>query len=251
MWGFAGMVQPETARLSMPAMRVEAATRLGKSKATVTFRVDNSIVIGTVELLNSQNSDLVPTIARQHVQYRIDLEGFAHGAAYDFRMRSMWPSEHVEHMEIISTNSSALGGRDAIRRRTQTVNDVRSLKLLGMESTPLRAALADLRLAMLESAHAPYFAFRVIESLRQYFVGRGTNTREESWNAMHQALATSKTDMDVFYELSATMRNGEFQDITNEQGEKFLQIASRFIESFLAYAVKKHKNQVRDANAAF
>lgn len=241
-WIFTGVVNPEYERVTIPAMRISSTDRYGARQTTIFYKVEEGLVVGTVVIPPEYDPSDIPSVVRQAVQQRVDLEGFVRGGAYDFRVRTIAPVDHIDRLETSRFLSSALVDPDDVSRRAALVHQLGSCPPLQNASVVVRSAMADLRLAVLEPSHAPYFTYRVAESLRQHFVCDGED-RSASWDRMHSELGTSKNDLDVLAAIA--VRHGEVMDINVELGQRILKTASRFIENFIAYLLRSSDQDFR------
>jgi len=234
---FTGVIHPEYERVSFAGIRTTSINAHDAEESYISFKAMEGVVVGTADVPKENDGALTVMFVRQAVQYRVDLEGFIYGAAYDFRVRTINPTDGVQFAETIASKSSALVGEGEVARRRELVARAVATQFVGVHGQIARNALMDLRLAILEPALAPYFSYRAAESIRQYFVpDRGAKPRE-SWDAMHAALGTSRSEL--FEDPATAVRHGELMDIKNEQGTAYLQSASRILEAFIAYAGKE------------
>jgi hypothetical protein len=238
-WVFSGPVFPDHAALTLPAQLVTSVDWERKRPTTITYKVDHGIVLGTIEIPQGYDPSLIPMVVRQQVQGRIDLYGFTEGVAFDFRVRVTAPLSAIENVETLTTRSDSLGVDEKdIARRRDLATRLAAKQVGGKDSAIVRAALADLRLAILEQAHAAYLCYRVAETIRQHFVHE-KQTRDASWAAMHDALRTSRSDLDTFSSIATAVRHGEFRDIDRATGQNYLRIASQFVEAFFSYLIAR------------
>ncbi|WP_280458689.1 hypothetical protein [Nocardia carnea] len=103
------------------------------------------------------------------------------------------------------------------------------------ENANVRHALADMRMALRLTIDTAFYCYRAIECLRQEFVQAEDGTRTApSWARMHDALGTSKADMEPLTQLATARRHGESQPLSHEERLKWLRwtrdVVGRYIE---------------------
>jgi hypothetical protein len=107
-----------------------------------------------------------------------------------------------------------------------------------MDHPLVRFALADLRMAMQSPDDTGFHAFRAIESVRQYFLGSGSNegdARKRSWIAMRTALHLEQEPIDTLTQQAIPRRHGEAVSISGAERLTAILIAREVVEKFIAY----------------
>lgn len=105
-----------------------------------------------------------------------------------------------------------------------------------------RLALADLRAALQYPDDSLFYAYRAIESVRQWFQEDGqisNRARDQAWEAMRDVLQLSRDPVDdpidQLAKWSVSRRHGELAPPTEDQRKEALLTARRAVRSFIDY----------------
>gem|GEM_PF-4716374 len=106
----------------------------------------------------------------------------------------------------------------------------------------LRHALADLREAIgMRATDTPFYCYRALESLRQFFMskkGLDRKDREAAWKAMHEELRTSRNFIADIEKRAISVRHGAPLPITDAERAECLLRTWTVVYRFFVYALQ-------------
>ena len=104
-----------------------------------------------------------------------------------------------------------------------------------------RLALADLRAALQYPDDTLFYAYRAVESTRQWFMPPGQpdddNTRKQSWRAMRAALGLERPPLDRLADLAAGRRHGAVAPPTEAERLEALRTARPVVRAFVDFLI--------------
>jgi hypothetical protein len=117
--------------------------------------------------------------------------------------------------------------------------DLELFNVATVEVLEARAALADLRAALQYPNDTGFYAYRAVESVRQWFVeddkaDKGT-AKARSWTAMREALGLDSGQMNRLKQLAAARRHGAVAPPTEAERLEALRIARPAVKAFVDY----------------
>jgi hypothetical protein len=118
-------------------------------------------------------------------------------------------------------------------------SDLQPLVAAAVQEPLARLALADLRAALQYPDDTLFYAYRAVESVRQWFLPAGErdddNTRKQSWTAMRAALGLKRPPIDRLAHLAAGRRHGAVAPPTESERLEALRIARPVVKAFVDY----------------
>jgi hypothetical protein len=117
--------------------------------------------------------------------------------------------------------------------------DLQPLVAAAVQEPLARLALADLRAALQYPDDTLFYAYRAVESARQWFIPAGQpdndDTRIQSWIAMRAALDLKRPPLDRLADLAAGRRHGAAAPPTEPERLEALRIARPVVRAFVDY----------------
>jgi hypothetical protein len=102
-----------------------------------------------------------------------------------------------------------------------------------MGSADFRHALADVRAAQKLDDDTAFYAYRVIESLRQTYVETGDSGTKESWERLRNKLGLTRADLQDLQEAATARRHGENMAVEQAKKLEFVNLARDLVTRFV------------------
>ena len=163
------------------------------------------------------------------VTLHIDVFGYINGYGYDIEITSLMRENNKPH--IFGVGVPALE-EDRINRPYKEVGEILPL-IYNNSKRSLRLALLDLRLAIKLPKDAPFFCYRAIESLMQYFNNHG---EKEVWEEFRSELNISRDYIMSIKQLSDDIRHGKSPFVSADARDDILTKTWKIIDRFIVYA---------------
>jgi hypothetical protein len=238
-WFFSGVVHPERAGVTLGRVEVSGADRAGLMEIFGGFTVSRGLISGQVQLPPEHDRFTALMIARQLVQRQVDIVGFVDASGYDVEIHTVVPAaDPLDHVSLGVRVDYLADDSDRLRRQ-RIVAELPQDAFLGPEGVTLYAALANIRSAIRSVDHSGFFAYLAVEAIRQHFVNPTGRDRTRSWSALHAALDTTQGDLDDLTPLATAIRHGESIDVAPTIAAKYMRLAFRCVEAFMAHLSKR------------
>jgi hypothetical protein len=89
----------------------------------------------------------------------------------------------------------------------------------------IRVALADLALAIERPGDTGFYAYRAVESARQYFRHSDDYGKDVPWSRLHEGLGYSRDELRPLADAAKARRHGELNPITEQERVGLLRLA--------------------------
>jgi hypothetical protein len=213
---FSGIVHPERLGLTLGSVEQVLAAQNGTKLGDMKFSVQNGQITAAIEWENdSEDIFTLRNILKTFVEPILSIAGFLKGYAFDIEITKVFESELGE-VRVFNNDIPVLAERNQNRQLTEVKNIYPLCS--GPEGTYLRRCLGDLNMAMKHADDTPFYCYRALESLKQYFgiVNEITGDREQ-WKSMAMALGGKEEDVKPIKDLAFPARHGVPDPITDQQ----------------------------------
>ncbi len=135
---------------------------------------------------------------------------------------------------------SELTGRDPSVRLQVSGDELEPFVSAAAEAPLIRLALADLAMAIERPDDTGFYAYRAVESARQYFRSpTDSDDRDIPWSRLHAALAFTKDELLPLAQAAKSRRHGEVQPITETQRLEALRLARDVIGRLVGHHAER------------
>ena len=227
---FSGVVLPERAPLSVSNVHSQIVDATGKAHATITLNIYANQVTATVES-DEPNLYTLRNLVRSETEFVTSVAGFLLGHGYDVEITKVFDLQ-LASTQVFGIDIPVVSQRAQGRDVPAVVNAIFPL-CYGSDAVYLRRCLADLTAALRRLDDAPFYCYRALESLRQSF-GAGLSDGEQ-WQAMAQALGSSKEEMEPLRSLAFPARHGAAKPLTDDERGKIYMYTWDIVERYIDY----------------
>jgi hypothetical protein len=175
------------------------------------------------------------------VQGCLDSLGFLFAVPLQAEVRSIAMQGQDDHVQLALRRHGwpdLLDEQPELPLRAEA-SDLQPFVAATVQEPLARLALADLRAALQYPDDTLFYAYRAVESVRQWFISPGQpdddDTRRQSWIAMRAALALGRPPLDRLAELAAGRRHGAAAPPTEAERLETLRIARPAVKAFVDY----------------
>lgn len=229
---FSGIVRPERAVLNIGNIENELRAADG-SKTLIKFNAYNNQITVSIESEKEDNFYTLRNIVRSVVEIVTNVVGFLKGYAYDVEIVKVF-SEDLELSHVFGIDIPALEQRNK-DRNIKELNHIYPL-CLGNDGVFLRRALSDLGMAIKHADDTPFYCFRAIESLKQYFgFMTGTLRDADQWQEMTKAIGDHLAVIEPIRLLAFPARHGVPQQLTDEDRKTTFLTTWDIVEKFIDF----------------
>ena len=208
--------------VKMPDAELEFNMRLSIQKSQISVEVLSEKEIMDIETLRNYVVDLVTL--------HTDVFGYINGYGYDIEITSLMRENNKPH--IFGVGVPALE-EDRINRPYKEVGEI-LLLIYSNSKQNLRLALLDLRLAIKLPKDTPFFCYRAIESLMQYF---NKHDKNKAWDEFRSALNISEDYIKIGIKpLADNIRHGKSPFVSAAARDDILTKTWKIIDRFIVYA---------------
>jgi hypothetical protein len=239
-----GVVHPERAMLSVSNVEHGFQGLDGKKRGRIKFNIYNNQVSAFVEWENdAEDIHTLRNIARASVEVITNLMGFLKGYAYDVEITKIFDSD-LGLSFVFGIEIPALEERNK-KRDFSKVGDA-YLLCFDEEGLFLRRCLGDLSMAIKNADDTPFYCFRALESLKQYFgFANGLEKDREQWEAMAKVIGVKQEVVEPIRELAFPARHGVPKPITDEERKQIFLVTWDIVERFIDYRLKERGSSYR------
>lgn len=233
---FTGVVRPERAQLTIGNVAHQLDLASGTT-CQVKFNVFNNQLSALVEAEESEDIYTLRNIVKGTIELVTDIVGFVRGYAYDVEIVKVI-NEDLELSHVFGIQIPALEERNK-RTEPEAVNHIYPL-CLGVDGKYLKRALSDLGMAIRHADDTPFYCFRAIESLKQYFgYVTGKTEDKEQWQEMTRAIGDHRTTVEPIRKLAFPARHGLPDATTDDERKNLFFSAWEIVEAFINFRLKE------------
>ncbi len=127
-----------------------------------------------------------------------------------------------------------LTGRDPAAALRVAATDLGPFMQAAAENSLIRYALSDLSMAMDRPDDTRFYAYRAVESARQYF-RTPSDAQDVPWSRLHSALGYTEAELQPLAHAAKARRHGDVERITDEERRVALVIARDVIGRLVTY----------------
>jgi hypothetical protein len=239
-----GTLHPERAMLSVSNLEHEFTAPDGKKQGRIKFNVYSNQVTAFVEWENaSEDIYTIRNITRTSVELITNVVGFLKGYAYDVEITKIFDGE-LDLSFVFGIQIPALEERNK-SRDSSGVNHIYPL-CFGTEGVYLRRCLSDLSMAIKHADDTPFYCFRALESLKQYFgfVNELAADREQ-WEAMASVVGGKPEDIEPIRALAFPARHGVPDPITDQKRRDVFFLTWDIVDRFIDFKLKQSGSNYR------
>jgi hypothetical protein len=237
---FSGKVLPERANVHFPlpldgTVMKEGVLGVG---TRITLSVASSQLTAVVRS-ETRVDDLhgMKEKVEAYARFGVDALGFLLGCGYDVEITSVTSPDpllyEVFGVDVPGASGAAGGSPEQIREAFQKL-----LQIPRDRQTCVRRALADFREAVRACEDTPFYCFRALEDLRQYFVAGEDRQAQKAWAEMGRQLALPEPLADYVQTrlraLAIPARHGQAREITAGERVEMLNATWQVIHAFVA-----------------
>jgi hypothetical protein len=239
-----GTLHPERAMLSVGNLEHEFLGLDGKKQGRIKFNIYNNQITAFVEWENdSEDIYTLRNITKAGVELITNVVGFLKGYAYDVEITKIFDGE-LDLSFVFGVQIPALEERNK-DRDASTVNYIYPL-CFDSEGVYLRRCLGDLGMAIKHPDDTPFYCFRALESLKQYFgYTTGAATDREQWEEMTKAIGGKRDDVEPIRELAFPARHGVPKPVTDQMRKDAFFTTWNIVERFIDYRLTRSGSNFR------
>lgn len=188
----------------------------------------------------SERGEIHPNFLRafceKAVRANVDALGFTNGCAYEVEVTQLIEVETNKHW-VFGVNNPAV---EALRISDRmSANEVASLN-----NTPLgyvtQRCFADLRQALRAYEDTPFYCYRAIESVMQYFRSKTeSHSKSDGWALLRATLGVKEEKVRQIQAAATPVRHGDTPFGEGVPREKILTSTWKIIERFVSYALSE------------
>jgi len=239
-YSLTGKVLPERAVVNLPLTVKVMASPEGNMPAgwevvVSAVRSQVAVMLTTPQRVDDLDDmrDRVEAVTR----FCVDALGFLLACGYDVELTQVIDLENFSHqvfgVDVPSITETPEYSANEIAERFQQILSVSARK-----QPPLRRSLVDFREAIRSYEDTPFFCFRAIEDLRQYFVVGDDDDVKRTWNEMSDNLAVPEDTVEYVWKvlrpLATSRRHGGGAKIDRTARTKMLRTTWDLISRFVA-----------------
>jgi hypothetical protein len=239
-----GVVHPERAMLSVSNVEHGFQGPDGNAQGQIKFNIYNNQISAFVKWENDAEDILtLRNIVRASVEVITNVMGFLKGYAYDVEITKIFDSD-LGLSVVFGIEIPALEERNK-KRDFSGVGDV-YLLCFEKEGVFLRRCLGDLSMAIKNADDTPFYCFRALESLKQYFgFKNGLEKDREQWEAMAKVIGVKQEVVEPIRKLAFPARHGVPDPITGEKRKQIFLTTWDIVERFIDYRLKEQGSNYR------
>jgi hypothetical protein len=229
-----GIIHPERANISISEIEQTLWLKDGGKYGSLKFNIYNNQITATLEIENEMED--IPTIrnnVKSVIETAVNALGFLKGYAYDVEITKIF-DENLGVTKIYGIEIPALEERNKEKDLSQVgrILDLCS----GIDGLYLKRCLSDLSMAIKHAEDTPFYCYRALESLKQYF-GEifSINDDDKQWEKMAKELDCNETDTKEIREYAFPARHGVPKPIQDEQRKQFFLKTWEIVEKFIEY----------------
>jgi hypothetical protein len=169
-------------------------------------------------------------------RFCVDSLGFLLACGYDLELTQVVATDPIKH-NVFGVHVE--GVTEKAQYSAQEIYD-RFQKTVGVapnKQQPLRRSLVDFREAIRSHDDAPFFCFRAIEDLRQFFALSNDDVKK-SWSDMAMKLSLSTETADYVWKTlrptAMSVRHGAGTPVDSEDRRKMLRVTWEIIDRFIS-----------------
>ncbi len=166
----------------------------------------------------------------------LDALGFCLGCALVPELQ--WVSWPPDGKTTFTPGWPAAAGRDDNQPRRASAAQLAPIIELAVQERLVRCALSDLSLAIDRPDDTSFYAYRAVESIRQFFVGPSSSKKGEqtkSWQRLRKKLDVSVDDLARLSDEAKPRRHGDILPISEEERLANLRLARTVVEKFIEH----------------
>jgi hypothetical protein len=235
---FSGIVHPERLGLTLGTIDQMLASQDGTKLGDMKFSIQNSQITAVMEWENdSEDIFTLRNILKTFVEPILNITGFLKGYAFDIEITKVFESD-LNEIRVFNNDIPALAERNKTRELTEAKNIYPLCS--GPEGIYLRRCLGDLNMAMKHADDTPFYCYRALESLKQYFgFVNGITGDREQWKSMASALGGREEDVTPIKDLAFPARHGIPNPITDPKRKDIFLLTWNIVERFIDYRLKQ------------
>ena len=235
---FSGVVHPERLGLTLGTIDQVLASQDGTKLGDMKFSIQNSQITAVMEWENdSEEIFTLRNILKAFVEPILNITGFLKGYAFDIEITTVFESD-LKEIRVFNNDIPALAERNKTRDLTEAKNIYPLCS--GPEGSYLRRCLGDLNMAMKHADDTPFYCYRALESLKQYFgFVNGITGDREQWRSMATALGGKEEDVTPIKDLAFPARHGIPDPITDQIRKDIFLLTWDIVERFIDYRLKQ------------
>lgn len=235
---FSGIVHPERLGLTLGTIDQMLASQDGTKLGSMKFSIQNSQITAVMEWENDSEDIFTPrNILKTFVEPILNITEFLKGYAFDIEITKVFESD-LNEIRVFNNDIPALAERNKTRELTEAKNVYPLCS--GPEGIYLRRCLGDLNMAMKHADDTPFYCYRALESLKQYFgFVNGITGDREQWKSMASALGGKEEDVTPIKDLAFPARHGIPNPITDSKRKDIFLLTWNIVESFIDYRLKQ------------
>jgi hypothetical protein len=235
---FSGVVHPERLGLTLGTIDQVLASQDGVKLGDMKFSIQNSQITAVMEWENdSEDIFTLRNILKAFAEPIINITGFLKGYAFDIEITKVIESD-LNEIRVFNNDIPVL----AERNKTRELSEVKNIYPLcsGAEGVYLRRCLGDLNMAMKHADDTPFYCYRALESLKQYFgFVNGITQDREQWKSMATALGGKEEDITPIKDLAFPARHGIPNPITDQKRRDIFLLTWGIVERFIDYRLNQ------------
>lgn len=235
---FSGVGHPERLGLTLGTIDQMLASHDGAKLGDMKFSIQNSQITAVMAWENdNEDTFTLRNILKAFVEPIINITGFLKGYAFDIEITKVFESD-LNEIRVFNNDIPVL----AERNKTRELSEVKNIYPLcsGPEGVYLRRCLGDLNMAMKHADDTPFYCYRALESLKQYFgFVNGITGDREQWKSMATALGGKEEDITPIKDLAFPARHDIPNPITDQKRRDIFLLTWGIVESFIDYRLKQ------------
>jgi hypothetical protein len=238
---FSGVLHPERALLSLGSPTLEIMNPDGKRFAVLKFNIVNNQISAFMDCEDDQiDFFTLRNAVKLHIHTFVNAIGFVKGRAYDVEVTKVFTSD-LEETLIFGIDIPVLEERNAHLKLNDSIDHI-LLLCHGHDGIYLRRCLDDLAMSMRYLDDTPFYCYRALESIKQYF-GKKFNLPndkdKEQWKKFADAIGGKKDDLDVIRKLAFPARHGVPEPISDQQRVEIFMKTWNVVERFIDYRLEE------------
>jgi len=231
---FSGVVHPERAQLTIHNLDFKIVDPAGTPSLLLRFNICNNQITAVAKCLIENEIYTVRNLVKASIEQIVAIVGFVRGYGYDVEIVKACDEENEEYCVFgieIPTIESRYGDLD-VNEAFLSIGPLFD----GTEGVFLRRCLMDLNMAIRHVDDTPFYCYRALESLKQYFAFKldlDTDNDREHWGAMASVISGEEDEVQPIRALAFPARHGVPLAMSDEQrGDVFTRtwgVVERFI----------------------
>jgi hypothetical protein len=233
-----GTLYPERAMLSISNLEHEFMSPDGQKQGRIKFNIYNNQITAFLEWENdSEDIYTLRNMTKAAVELITNVVGFLKGYAYDVEITKIFDGE-LELSFVFGVQIPLLEERNK-GRVDSTASHIYPL-CFHSEGVYLRRCLGDLSMAIKHPDDTPFYCFRALETLKQYFGHMtGAETDGGQWEEMAKAIGGKQDDVEPIRKLAFPARHGVPVPVTDQMRKDTFLTTWHIVEKYIDFRLSQ------------